>query len=424
VARTLPFMPTPNPDTLDDLPVPEPDTPAAAAWRNATPRRLLAALGALGMVMVATPLAEVLRRQAEDLTRLQDAAQRVVPLQANVGVQRALLDHHLLAAVTLGGQPERESERQAQQAVVGVQIDTLQLALTQAREPEALAEHGALREDWRTLAARLEARRIDAPTNLRSHRLLIDQSIQIGDLLGGGQEPGATVGRAGTGAEDRRRSAATDHLAWQALPRLDHALAIMAAGGTSPDEAAAILRASWRQVERLAAAAGKAPAAMHAAGRPDEAAAEWMRALRPWLERADGHPDVAGAPAQDSLAPARQAVRTWADRAQQAAAADRVQAAAAAAAVHRYTIGGAAGALLAYALLAWAVARRLARAGSDGLPPTLPPVAPFETPVHGADTPRTEAARLLGRLRGAETAERKQPLDRRRDRASSRDDDS
>jgi hypothetical protein len=44
--------------------------------------------------------------------------------------------------------------------------------------------------------------------------------------------------------------------------------------------------------------------------------------------------------------------------------------------------------------------------------------------VHGADTPRTEAARLLGRLRGAEAAEGKRPLDRRRDRASSRDDDS
>jgi len=382
-------MPSPIPDHASNGTVPDPATPPSSGWRKTSPRRLLAVLGALGMVMVATPLAEVLLRQSEDLARLQDATQRIVPLQANVGVQRALLDHQFLASATLGGQPEREAERQTQQAVVGVRIDTLHLALTQAHEPEAMGEHDALREDWRVLASRLEARRIDADTSQRSHRLLIDQSIQIGDLLVGWPGQSTVTGEAGGSADLRRRAAATSRLAWQALPRLEHAIAGMGTDGPAPGELLAVLRSSWRQVQRLAAAG------------QDPAAPELERALRPWLAEVPGQHEAAPAADLGALAPARQAVRAWADRAQQAAAVERARAAAQAEATLSLTTAGAALGLLAYVLLAWAVARRLRRIDPGGFPPA-PQAEGAEGAPADASTPRSEAARLLGRLRDAQ----------------------
>lgn len=382
-------MPTPSPDTAGAPTAPDAGTPTPGGWRSPSPRRLLAVLGALGMVMVATPLAEVLRRQADDLTRLQDATQRIVPLQANVGVQRALLDHQLLASATLGGQPEREAERQVQQAVVGVRIDTLHLALAQVREPEAMAEHDALREDWRMLTSRLEARRIDAATSERSHRLLIDQSIQIGDLLVGWTGQSTVAGEAGGSADLPLRAAATSRLAWQALPRLEHAIAGMGTDGAAPGESLAVLRSSWRQVQRLAA------------GGQDPAASELERALRPWLAEVPGQHEAAPAADLGALAPARQAVRAWADRAQRAAAVERARAAAQAEATLSLTTAGAALGLLAYVLLAWAVARRLRRIDPGGFPPA-PQAEAAAGAAADASTPRSEAARLLERLRDAQ----------------------
>jgi hypothetical protein len=376
------------------------------------------------MLMVATPLVETLRRQADTLTQLQEAQRRVAPMHANAALQQALIDHRLLAAASLGGQRERETDRRAQQGVVDLRVDVLEVALTAAREPQALVEHGALRDDWRGLAARIGNRRIDAAGSDLRHRLLLDQTIQIGDLL-------ATAPPAG---DDLIRA----RLAWQALPALERAL-VEAASEPGAGEAAARTdttragsqadwRPSWQQAwQRVVRLEQSLPSAPAAARAPDEdALRQRARAALEAIGTRDGGeapaarvtPEAGQSPVTTATGaePARRdalpALRAWGDALRAADGRARSAAVARAEAMLRaWQIGSLTGLLV---LVGGAVAlwRRLPRAmPADEHHHRAGDPRADDPPSPPADaTPRSEASRLLGRLREP-SHDRAQPQD-------------
>lgn len=147
-----------------------------------SPRRFLL-LGLLGMLMAATPLGEVLRRQASDLEKLIAARAALDPLADTVAVQRALLTHRVTAALVLEGRRDAEAARQARRHDVDERLSTLTTTLERGRYAAAAAENDALREDWHALAERIGRREIALPACEQAHDLLVDQTLQIGDLL-------------------------------------------------------------------------------------------------------------------------------------------------------------------------------------------------------------------------------------------------
>lgn len=133
--------------------------------------------------MAATPLGEVLRRQAGDLERLLAARAALDPLADTVAVQRALLTHRVTAALVLGGRPDAEPARTARRRDVDERLSTLTSTLERGRYAAAAAENDVLREDWQALAGRIGRREIDPAACERGHDLLVDQTLQIGDLV-------------------------------------------------------------------------------------------------------------------------------------------------------------------------------------------------------------------------------------------------
>lgn len=442
----------PDPVTAPDPPAPGPGPRPRRSWHALTARRQFALLCVLGMLMVATPLVETLRRQADTLTQLQDAERRLAPMHATVALQRALIDHRLLAAASLGGQREREMDRRAQQDIVDLRVDVLEVALTVAREPQALVEHGALHGDWRSLAARIGSRRIDAAGSNLRHGLLLDQTIQIGDLLAT-----APVG------DDPVRA----RLAWQALPALEQALAeaatgpaggeaAVAAGTPAPAQAAGAAEAAegadaatraeaegpgarpaaappwgptwrpaWQRVVQLEKALHAAPAA---AEPQDEAAIRHQaRAALDALGRRDGADELAARLAPEpgrspattaaGTGPATRAalpaLRAWGDALRAADGRARGAAVARAQAAQRAWQIGAVVGLLALVGGAVALWRRLpldVPVDDDRDRPTGGPTGGTPPSPAVDATPRLEASRLLDRLREP-SRDRAQPQD-------------
>jgi len=166
-------------------------------------RHKYALLGVLGMLMVATPLVDVVRRQSQDLQLLLGARSGLDAMARALDVQRALLAHGAAAALALGerGAPQAEprsaleGKRRARQDEVDVRMAGLTAALVQGRQAAALEEDGALREDWAALIERIAARRIAVADSEAAHRLLIEQVLQIMDFLA--DAGGAAVATAG-----------------------------------------------------------------------------------------------------------------------------------------------------------------------------------------------------------------------------------
>jgi hypothetical protein len=151
----------------------------------------VAALGVIGAVMVVLPLSQLLQRQQAELDRIMARRAVLNPIERAVDSQRSLLLHRDSAARVLRGQPELETERRVQQAEVDDRLMALAVALATGPWERAVQESDALREDWSRLAGRLLMRSLSAADSDQGHRLLVEQSLQVIDLL-----DMASVGRA------------------------------------------------------------------------------------------------------------------------------------------------------------------------------------------------------------------------------------
>jgi hypothetical protein len=178
-----------------DFLAPVPRLPDPTATPEAPPskftqglRRRLAALSVVGALMVALPLVQVLRFQAEQIATLVKHQASLNPIARAVHVQRGLLAHRELAGQVLRGQDAVEPQRLQRQHDVAEAAQGLVSDLEIVRLPRARLEAQAMRDDFGVLAAQVAARRITATESDGAHRLLVEQALQVMDLaeeLGG-----------------------------------------------------------------------------------------------------------------------------------------------------------------------------------------------------------------------------------------------
>lgn len=300
-----------------------PARPLVAVWRRwlrlrpLHARHKFALLGVLGMLMVATPLVDVVRRQSQDLQGLLGARNGLEPVARAVDVQRALLAHRGSAALVLAGRGELEPERLARQHEVDGRLATLTDTLVRGRFAPALDEEAALREDWAALVERIAARRIGAADSDAAHRLLIEQVLQVMDLVGdvGGVVSGtlaaaelrearlaARVVLAFVGMEAARHGSVASDAA-NARRRLQSAVRAAAAAVAVPDaitQGAELVRT--RTVARDALQTYLAALDAGEATRTDAAAAGLAGALTLWPAQALAAADATLAQGRDALA--------------------------------------------------------------------------------------------------------------------------
>jgi hypothetical protein len=149
--------------------------------------------------MVALPLFQVLRYQGAELQAALEEQAGLDPVARSVAVQRSLLAHRDVAGRVLRGQAALEAERRSRQGDVDERVAQLAGALVVVATDRAVEESNALREDWALLARQIQQRQITAPESDLGHRLLVEQTLQVIDLvadatgLGGNREAGASL---------------------------------------------------------------------------------------------------------------------------------------------------------------------------------------------------------------------------------------
>lgn len=374
---TLPLSPS-SPDTPPPQPV---------RWR-------LAALSVLGALMVALPLVQVLRYQGAEIGALMDEQAALDPVARAVDVQRGLVAHREVAGLVLRGNPAQEPQRRLRQRDVDEQVGALGAALLAARTlrwERAVDESEALREDWSQLVQGLLAQRVTAQASDAAHRLLLEQTLQVIDLV---SDVGAAVAR--LDAQQPRAISAPVLASARALPRL----AALSAAVDAGDGAAATALA--RAFDALVAAAAPTdiadPAQRRLAAAAAAVRASATRAAQ--LLRDDGNAGARAAlPAATRLA--LQAQFGYFDAAHERAAQRLVQRTAALQSERAELLAG----LLALALLTCAVAGGIGRRPGGGAPPAAAHDA--AAPSGAAAAVRAErrvAGQLFQRLRHGDTS--------------------
>lgn len=147
-------------------------------WTSLRPR----ALAVLAAGVLALPLAATLHSQAGERALLLSLRQSLDPLAATAEVHRALLQHEASTDAVLRGEDVQDPVRRVWQAEVDRETVELQQVLIQGRWSLAQAEAEAMRDDWQQLLDRIEQRRIGRPESRQAHRLLVEQSMMVGDL--------------------------------------------------------------------------------------------------------------------------------------------------------------------------------------------------------------------------------------------------
>jgi len=199
-----------------------PDTPPPT---RPTLRLKLAALSTVGVAMVVLPLAQVLHYQDAQLQSALQEQAALDPLARAVTVQRSLLAHRDVAGRVLRGQLAFEAERQARQREVDAHVARLAAVPAVLASGRALDESTALRDDWTLLARQVGQRAITAGESDFGHRLLVEQTLQLIDLV---------ADASGLGRGPDAEAALLASLATRGLPRL---AAEIAGLGSAPADA-------------------------------------------------------------------------------------------------------------------------------------------------------------------------------------------
>lgn len=208
----------------------DPTAPLPAPALEGLPRRLrgrLAALSVLGALVVALPLGQVLRYQSAEMELLAAQREGLNPVTRTVDVQRGLIAHRESAAQVLGGDTRMEPDRRVRQIEVDERLAFLAVALTTGPWDRAVRESDALRDDWLLLARDLTAGRLTVTDSEQAHRLLVEQTLQVLDLLADASTPRA-----------QRQGGDGVAMAWSAalaLPRLVAQVSALSVPGTVGD---------------------------------------------------------------------------------------------------------------------------------------------------------------------------------------------
>ena len=147
------------------------------------PQRRLVALSLAGVAMCAVPLVQVLRYQGAEIDQASAGLLGLDPVAGAIAVQRSLIEHRDFASLLLRGQPEAEVPRRQRQAEVDARLMVLSNTLAQRAATRAIEEASAMTTDWRTLVQRIADRALLANDSDAAHRLLVEQSITLIDLV-------------------------------------------------------------------------------------------------------------------------------------------------------------------------------------------------------------------------------------------------
>ncbi len=342
--------------------------------------------------MVALPVVQVLRFQAEQIEALVRHRTTLNPMVRAAEVQRGLLAHRDLSAQVLRGRDAMEAPRQQRQLFLDQGIRTLVADLGALHLHLAVREAQTLHDDFVSLAAQVSQRRLSAPDSNAGHRLLVEQTLQVMDLA---QELSDDVTTRMQDADTRLALTLTRELpraAWQ-LGQSGVAVEVAAA------QALRLQRLSDRHglvTHRAATSSSSSPLA--------QAMRAASTSLQAWTALA------LTSDAQDASAEATRAaalVAQWQlyDVAHATASHALSHQLATAQTRQLQWLAG----LLALALLAAGLLARLwALCAAPSTPPTAPQAAADEAPDHRRERPaggaHDEAQVLLQRLRWAEAA--------------------
>jgi hypothetical protein len=184
-----------------------------------TLRRNLAALSLVGVTLVALPVVQLLRYQAAELDALAAGRAKLDPVARAVHLQRGLIAHRDIAGQVLAGHPGLEPERKLRQNEVEGRMAAMMVALATGRWDLAIGEADDLHQDWRLLTQQVAERSIDAPGSDRAHRLLVEQTLQVIDLVAAAAQIERNSGTAYTAGSVPAATLAIVHtlprLAWQ-----------------------------------------------------------------------------------------------------------------------------------------------------------------------------------------------------------------
>lgn len=147
------------------------------------PRRRLAALSAAGAVVIALPLLQVLRFQANELDAVRRERAGLDPMTHTVDMQWKLIGHRDLSSLVLRGQVALEPQRLQHQRAVDSAADVLATDFATGLWSRARRESQALHDDWLRLKPQIGQRRISAAQSDAAHRLLVEHCLQITDDL-------------------------------------------------------------------------------------------------------------------------------------------------------------------------------------------------------------------------------------------------
>jgi hypothetical protein len=245
-------------------------------------RHKLAALSVVGVAMCILPLAQVLRYQGLEIDRARTAEQGLDPALLAVSLQRGLLGHRDAAGLVLRGHVEAESQRRERQTEVDVRLAQLDRSVYLQGPQRAAQETQALRSDWLQMLQRLVARSLSVDASDAAHRLLVEQTLQVIDLVAS-LPPDLQDLDSATAALAGALAAPLPHLTASLLalqgpavgpPRIAAAeaeaertlLALDGAGNTALADSVAAARASLQEHLRLLREAGAPPAARAGSG--------------------------------------------------------------------------------------------------------------------------------------------------------------
>lgn len=189
-------------------------------------RHKFAALGVVAVAMVATPMVQVLRYQGAEIQAALYEQAGLDPVSGAVTLQHALLAHRDIAGLVLRGALQLEPERSVRQAEVDDRAARLETTLFALKLPRAVGEAQALRQDWVTLVPQVEQRSITSGDSDAAHRLLVEQTLQVVDLV------------AAASGLDSRGPAKTSLASVRDLTSLPHVTAQIAALGLPADSGA------------------------------------------------------------------------------------------------------------------------------------------------------------------------------------------
>jgi hypothetical protein len=205
---------------LPDAQPPSPPAPRLAQRLRRHVASRMAALSLVGAMMVGLPLVQVLRFQADQIDQLIHHQRALNPMVRAVQVQRGVMLHRDLAKQVLQGQDAVEAQRLTQQRAVSLSTAALTQELQDAHWPAAHQEALALQEDFALLVPKIVGHQISADDSDQLHRLLVEQTLQVMDLVQDTQGERSTIVDSLTGAA-LAQAQALPRQAWlfaQALP--------------------------------------------------------------------------------------------------------------------------------------------------------------------------------------------------------------